>query len=51
MFLLTEEEEVPSEATKEVMELAQTMAKNALAATAVGKKAADRAVQYVHAVC
>eukprot|EP00903_Cladosiphon_okamuranus_P012417 g11636.t1 len=49
MFLLTEEEKVPSTATKGVMELAQAMAKNSLAATATGKKAADRVVQYVHA--
>eukprot|EP00752_Nemacystus_decipiens_P002737 g2556.t1 len=49
MFLLTEEEAVPSDATKGVMEVAQTLAKKSLATAAVGKKAADSVVQYVHA--
>lgn len=48
MFVLTEEERVPTVVTKKMMELVQAMAKNALLA----EEAADetQVVRYVHAV-
>ncbi|CAM9916407.1 unnamed protein product [Pylaiella littoralis] len=49
IFVLTEEERVPSMVTRDMMELVQMMAKNALEARA--ERAADKAnvVRYVHA--